>query len=148
MIANYVYDLAQLIEQLGREPVILVGHSLGGSVALRYAGLFPDRVARIVAIEGLGLSPGRIEEQAQKAGPDQWLQWIDKRRTRARQTRRHYPTIEAAVARMRERHHQLSVEQRSEEHTSELQSLMRISYAVFCSKKKTNPHSHRYVITR
>src|SRR3546814_5963648 len=29
-------------------------------------------------------------------------------------------------------------EQRSEEHTSELQSLMRISYAVFCLKKKTN----------
>src|SRR3546814_3285982 len=30
-----------------------------------------------------------------------------------------------------------SVEPRSEEHTSELQSLMRISYAVFCLKKKT-----------
>src|SRR3546814_3635722 len=30
---------------------------------------------------------------------------------------------------------------RSEEHTSELQSLMRISYAVFCLKKKTNKHS-------
>src|SRR3546814_1065360 len=30
------------------------------------------------------------------------------------------------------------VEQRSEEHTSELQSLMRISYAVFCLKKKKN----------
>src|SRR3546814_3079920 len=29
---------------------------------------------------------------------------------------------------------------RSEEHTSELQSLMRISYAVFCLKKKTNEH--------
>src|SRR3546814_1224296 len=29
---------------------------------------------------------------------------------------------------------------RSEEHTSELQSLMRISYAVFCMKKKTNTH--------
>src|SRR3546814_8499678 len=29
---------------------------------------------------------------------------------------------------------------RSEEHTSELQSLMRISYAVFCLKKKTHPH--------
>src|SRR3546814_14109532 len=29
---------------------------------------------------------------------------------------------------------------RSEEHTSELQSLMRISYAVFCSKKKKNTH--------
>src|SRR3546814_5716542 len=32
----------------------------------------------------------------------------------------------------------LLVEQRSEEHTSELQSLMRISYAVFCLKKKNN----------
>src|SRR3546814_6862380 len=29
---------------------------------------------------------------------------------------------------------------RSEEHTSELQSLMRISYAVFCLKKKHNPN--------
>src|SRR3546814_12257664 len=31
------------------------------------------------------------------------------------------------------------IAQRSEEHTSELQSLMRISYAVFCLKKKTKP---------
>src|SRR3546814_1369348 len=31
---------------------------------------------------------------------------------------------------------------RSEEHTSELQSLMRISYAVFCLKKKKTNHSH------
>src|SRR3546814_1345657 len=31
---------------------------------------------------------------------------------------------------------------RSEEHTSELQSLMRISYAVFCLKKKKNQHQH------
>src|SRR3546814_1592344 len=34
----------------------------------------------------------------------------------------------------------LSVERRSEEHTSELQSLMRISYAVFCLKKKKKKH--------
>src|SRR3546814_1780012 len=33
---------------------------------------------------------------------------------------------------------------RSEEHTSELQSLMRISYAVFCLKKKKNNHRHEY----
>src|SRR3546814_1747205 len=32
--------------------------------------------------------------------------------------------------------------QRSEEHTSELQSLMRISYAVFCLKKKTHNNEH------
>src|SRR3546814_1494569 len=41
---------------------------------------------------------------------------------------------------------------RSEEHTSELQSLMRISYAVFCLKKKKhkqklNPHTHQHTIT-
>src|SRR3546814_7302079 len=40
----------------------------------------------------------------------------------------------------------LAVERRSEEHTSELQSLMRISYAVFCLKKnkqiKNNNHKH------
>src|SRR3546814_4860940 len=34
---------------------------------------------------------------------------------------------------------------RSEEHTSELQSLMRISYAVFCLKKKTKLHT--YIVT-
>src|SRR3546814_3028323 len=33
---------------------------------------------------------------------------------------------------------------RSEEHTSELQSLMRISYAVFCLKKKKNIKSHKH----
>src|SRR3546814_5151879 len=36
---------------------------------------------------------------------------------------------------------------RSEEHTSELQSLMRISYAVFCLKQKTNKHRHTLTIT-
>src|SRR3546814_3623979 len=33
---------------------------------------------------------------------------------------------------------------RSEEHTSELQSLMRISYAVFCLKKKTNTNNNKH----
>src|SRR3546814_1771010 len=37
---------------------------------------------------------------------------------------------------------------RSEEHTSELQSLMRISYAVFCLKKKISIHSSHYNIYR
>src|SRR3546814_4804133 len=37
--------------------------------------------------------------------------------------------------------------ERSEEHTSELQSLMRISYAVFCLKKKTNKKHNRHSYT-
>src|SRR3546814_1991754 len=38
-----------------------------------------------------------------------------------------------------------SERQRSEEHTSELQSLMRISYAVFCLKKKKRNHRTTYL---
>src|SRR3546814_1032265 len=40
-------------------------------------------------------------------------------------------------------------ERRSEEHTSELQSLMRISYAVFCLKKKNNTkHTHEHTMKK
>src|SRR3546814_4733993 len=39
-------------------------------------------------------------------------------------------------------HWRREIEARSEEHTSELQSLMRISYAVFCLKKKNQEHTH------
>src|SRR3546814_1931119 len=42
-----------------------------------------------------------------------------------------------------------SITARSEEHTSELQSLMRISYAVFCLKKKhNNKHKHHTISTK
>src|SRR3546814_10449015 len=37
---------------------------------------------------------------------------------------------------------------RSEEHTSELQSLMRISYAVFCLKKQNNRRRHSYILKK
>src|SRR3546814_4190595 len=40
----------------------------------------------------------------------------------------------------------LGISLRSEEHTSELQSLMRISYAVFCLKKKKNHHNQYFII--
>lgn len=110
-MADFVYDLAQLIDQLGRDKVTLVGHSLGGSLVLRYAGLFPDRVERLVAIEGLGLSPARLEEKNALSMPDRWKEWIENRRASARRPARHYPTIEAAVGRMRERNDHLSAEQ-------------------------------------
>src|SRR3546814_6241770 len=45
-----------------------------------------------------------------------------------------------------DRHTRYSRRTRSEEHTSELQSLMRISYAVFCLKKKTNKYE-KLIIT-
>src|SRR3546814_10686436 len=49
----------------------------------------------------------------------------------------------APFSRLTDKDHQ-AVRQRSEEHTSELQSLMRISYAVFCLKKKiTRPQQNQ-----
>src|SRR3546814_342475 len=47
------------------------------------------------------------------------------------------PKLDAHVAGLGEESHRLQATLRSEEHTSELQSLMRIPYAVFCLKKKT-----------
>src|SRR3546814_2555947 len=55
---------------------------------------------------------------------------------------RHYPEEDANRPRFRCYHTNdpFPSRNRSEEHTSELQSLMRISYAVFCLKKKTNKY--------
>src|SRR6516164_6195965 len=62
-IAGYVYDLAQLIQQQELAPVTISAHSLGGMIALRYGGIYPDSVRRLVAIEGLGASPKRLRER-------------------------------------------------------------------------------------
>ncbi|MBP6112376.1 MAG: alpha/beta hydrolase, partial [Sphingobium sp.] len=40
----FVYDLAQLIHQQGLAPLNIVAHSLGGNIALRYTGLYPENV--------------------------------------------------------------------------------------------------------
>src|SRR3546814_4771118 len=56
-------------------------------------------------------------------------------------------TVEAVQIEQREaRRDRLSAEERSEEHTSELQSLMRISYAVFCLKKTTHNNHNQHSI--
>src|SRR3546814_8926105 len=52
--------------------------------------------------------------------------------------------IEAELAPTRDIRLRGGYNRRSEEHTSELQSLMRISYAVFCLKKKTNTNTNNY----
>src|SRR6516165_4296014 len=54
---NYIYDIAQLVHQKQMAPVTIIAHSLGGSIGLLYSGLFPETVAKVVAIEGLGPSP-------------------------------------------------------------------------------------------
>src|SRR3546814_3576510 len=52
--------------------------------------------------------------------------------------------VDLFLARFDPRHQKQSETSRSEEHTSELQSLMRISYAVFCLQQHTTPNLHSY----
>ncbi|WP_235335543.1 alpha/beta fold hydrolase [Photobacterium halotolerans] len=50
---DYVDDLAQIVQSLSSQNLMLVGHSLGALVAAAYAGAFPESVTGLVLIEGL-----------------------------------------------------------------------------------------------
>lgn len=105
---GYIYDLAQLIHQLKLAPVTIVAHSLGGNIALRYAGIYPENVARVVAIEGLGPSPKRAAERYGKPIEERLTAWIEEQRKLSGRLPRRYPTIEDAFARMHEENKHLS----------------------------------------
>ncbi|MGZ8521384.1 MAG: alpha/beta fold hydrolase [Candidatus Binatia bacterium] len=51
---DFLTDLAGLLKHLDKDPVTIIGHSLGGSMCLLYAGTFPERVKRMVLLESLG----------------------------------------------------------------------------------------------
>lgn len=108
---DMVYDLAQLIHQLDVGPVRIVAHSMGGNVALRYTGMFPDMVTKLVAIEGLGPSPARREELRATPYPQRQAEWIEKKRKAAGRSPRKYESIEAAYARMIEENSYLTQDQ-------------------------------------
>jgi pimeloyl-ACP methyl ester carboxylesterase len=67
---DYFADLDALLDLWSPDAqVVLVGHSMGGNVATLYAGIRPERVSRVVCIEGFGLpradasqAPGRYRE--------------------------------------------------------------------------------------
>ena len=63
-IAEHVLDIATLVDVLGGGPVHMIGHSLGGILTLLYSGLYPDRVSKVIAIEGLGLPAVASHAQA------------------------------------------------------------------------------------
>jgi pimeloyl-ACP methyl ester carboxylesterase len=97
----FVYDLAQLIYQLDLAPVSIVAHSMGGNIATRYAGLYPDTVRKFVNIEGLGPSPKMQADMAKLGTADRYRKWIAEKRQAAGRTPRKYATLEDALARMK-----------------------------------------------
>ena len=104
---GYVFDLAELFdsERLGR--VVIVGHSLGGNIGLRYAGLFPDKVERIAAIEGLSHSPKLLAEQRAIPVETRLRDWIGRQREIAARPPRRYASLDEACARVAGEHPRL-----------------------------------------
>ena len=108
---EFVLDISSLLQAIDKFPVTIIGHSLGGAISLQYTGVFPDRVRRLVAIEGLGPAPEMIREMRSKPPRKRMESWIGEMRDFAARRPRHYPSIEAAAQRMREANTFLSDEQ-------------------------------------
>jgi pimeloyl-ACP methyl ester carboxylesterase len=99
-VAEHVLDLSALADIVQGFPLHIVGHSLGAIVSLLYAGTYPDRVQKVVAIEGVGLPPARRLQQTPPA--ERIRQWIEKIRGAEQRTPHSYPDLASAVARMKE----------------------------------------------
>jgi pimeloyl-ACP methyl ester carboxylesterase len=108
---NYVYDIAQLVHQKNMAPVTVIGHSLGGSIALLYSGLYPETLKKVVAVEGLGPSPDMVKRMRAKSTAERMRGWIGMRREAAGRQPRRYATLEDAVTRMKEENKHLTDEQ-------------------------------------
>lgn len=106
-----VYDFTQLIHTLGRDQVTIVAHSLGGNIATRFTGLYPEKVSKLVNLEGLGPSPKVRDENAAKGKAERLREWIAAKRKAAGRTPRRYDTLKDAYARMKEENSFLSEEQ-------------------------------------
>lgn len=73
---DYLGDLDAILRHYEPEaPVDLLGHSMGGNVATLYAGLRPQRIRRLVNLEGFGL-PATTPQQA----PQRYVRWLDELR--------------------------------------------------------------------
>ncbi len=111
LTSDMVYDLAHLVHQLDLAPVTLVAHSMGGNVALRFTGAFPEKVRKLVVIEGLGRSPARQAEFLETPYPERVRAWVEKKQNAAGRRMRSYATLDEAVQRMQEANSFLSAEQ-------------------------------------
>jgi pimeloyl-ACP methyl ester carboxylesterase len=101
-LIDYVLDVAQLLKLLDAFPVTILGHSMGGSIALHYSGIYPDRVKRVIAIEGLGPSPDMIASFKDAPANARMLHWLREMQGLARRRPHRYETLDEAIERMRE----------------------------------------------
>ncbi len=73
MFPDYLGDLEWLMDHYvpGR-PVDLIGHSMGGHIAMIYSGARPERIRRLINLEGFGMPAARPAQ-----APKRYAQWLD-----------------------------------------------------------------------
>ena len=73
---DYMADLDRLLDHIEPDaPARVVGHSLGGNAAMLYAGVRPQRVAKLVNLEGFGMGRASAEE-----APARYARWFNELR--------------------------------------------------------------------
>lgn len=108
-LVDYTLDVAQLLAALNLGPVTIIGHSLGGSIALQYTGVFGENVKRVVAIEGLGPPPEMLRDPPPAHG--RMRIWIKEMKSLARRHPHRYANLDEAVARMQDANPRLTADQ-------------------------------------
>jgi len=106
-LLDYVYDIAQLVQQQELDPVNIIGHSLGGSIACLYAGIYPEKVSSLVSIEGVGAAwyiRGDTDPQTRLRD------WVDNTRQLSARSPRKYASQTDAYQRMKKSNPHLSEE--------------------------------------
>ena len=109
--AEFTYDIAQLIHQMDLAPLTIIGHSMGSSIGLRYTGLYPDNVKKIVGIEGLGGAPQRARHRTDKVTHERFTTWIEETRALAARVPHRYATFGETLDRMQNANKHLRADQ-------------------------------------
>jgi pimeloyl-ACP methyl ester carboxylesterase len=99
---DYLADLDALLDALAPQmPVDLLGHSMGGNVVMLYAGVRPERVRKLVNLEGFGLPESRPHQ-----APRRYVKWLDELKEPARI--HSYDSVDGVAARLRKNNPLLS----------------------------------------
>ena len=106
----HVFDIADLIDSVGCEQLVIVGHSFGGNVSARYAAIFPQRVRKLVLVDSLGPAAKVLANWAEQP-VERTRDWLQERRKAAARMPRRFATFDEVVARMAAANRHLSPEQ-------------------------------------
>lgn len=138
---DYLADLEHLLDRLSPDrPVDLVGHSMGGNVAMLYAGIRPERVRRLVNLEGMGLAATRPAQ-----APERYRRWLDEVGQNGNRAPRTYPSLDALADRLMKANPRLAADRARfiAQHWSRVREDGAFELLADPAHKRTNPVLYR-----